>query len=331
MPDVNNIPAIPGVTFRPFRGEGDFAAIAAILTASEAADQNIRHLTAGDVAASYQHLVNCDATTDMLMAEVLGEMVGYVRGWWEEESPSLRLYRQNGFLLPAWRRKGIGSALLGWMDNRLKEIAETHPCQCSKVLQVNVSQFQKGTALLLERAGYQPVRYFYNMVRPNLDDIPELPLPDGLEIRPASPDQYQAIWESIFDVDEEEWGAPEPTEAAYQEWLKDPHFQPLLWQIAWDTATGKPIGHVLTYIDDEENKQSGRRRGYTEGIGVTRAWRRRGVARALINRSLRAQKSAGMSESALVVDRDSSSNATSLYESCGFQVVKCDTIYRKPL
>jgi mycothiol synthase len=258
-------------------------------------------------------------------------MVGYVRGWWEEESPSLRLYRQNGFLLPAWRRRGIGSALLGWMDNRLKEIAETHPRQCSKVLQVNVTQFQKGTALMLERAGYQPARYFYNMVRPNLDDIPELPLPNGLEIRPASPDQYRAIWESIFDTDEEEWGTPEPTEAAYLEWLKDPHFQPPLWQIAWDKATGKPVGHVLTFIDEEENKQSRRRRGYTEGIGVARAWRRRGVARALINHSLKAQKSAGMSESALVVDRDSTSNATRLYESCGFQVVKCDTIYRKPL
>jgi hypothetical protein len=71
MPDVYNIPAIPGVTFRPFRGEGDFAAIASILTASEAADQNIRHLTSGEVAASYQHLVNCDATKDMLMAQVL--------------------------------------------------------------------------------------------------------------------------------------------------------------------------------------------------------------------------------------------------------------------
>jgi GNAT superfamily N-acetyltransferase len=265
------------------------------------------------------------------MADAAGKMVGYVRGWWEEESPSMHLFRHNGFLLPAWRRKGIGSTMLSWMENRLKDIAETHPRECNKYLQANVSQFQKGTSILLERAGYQPVRYFFSMVRPTLENIPDLPLPDGLEIRPATPNQYRAIWESIFDPDEEEWGSPEPTEAAYQEWLRDPHFQPHLWQIAWDKGTGNPVGHVLTFIDHDENKQSGRKRGYTEGIGVARAWRRRGVARALISRSLQAQKDAGMSESALAVDRDSTSNATSLYESCGFQVVKCDTIYRKPL
>jgi len=32
---------------------------------------------------------------------------------------------------------------------------------------------------MLERAGYQAIRYFYEMVRPTLDDVPELPLPTG--------------------------------------------------------------------------------------------------------------------------------------------------------
>jgi hypothetical protein len=38
---------------------------------------------------------------------------------------------------------------------------------------------------MLQRAGYQPIRYFYEMVRPTLDDIVEFSLPDGLEIRPV--------------------------------------------------------------------------------------------------------------------------------------------------
>jgi GNAT superfamily N-acetyltransferase len=63
---------------------------------------------------------------------------------------------------------------------------------------------------------------------------------------------------------------------------------------------------------------------------VDRGWRRKGVARALIGRSLRAQKSAGMAESAMAADGESASNATRLYESCGFQVVQRDTVYRKP-
>jgi hypothetical protein len=37
-----------------------------------------------------------------------------------------------------------------------------------------------------------------------------------------------------------------------------------LWQITWDKETGKPAGHVLTYIHHEENKQFDWKRGYTE-------------------------------------------------------------------
>jgi ribosomal protein S18 acetylase RimI-like enzyme len=182
---------------------------------------------------------------------------------------------------------------------------------------------------MLQRAGYQPTRYFYEMIRPTFNDIVEFLLPDGLEIRPVNPEHYQAIWKSVDDTSKDEWGYTEPTEFDYQEWLTSPHFQPHLWQVAWDIATNQIVGHVLTFIDDGENKQLDRKRGYTEGIGVDRTWRRRGVARALISSSLQAQKAAGMTESALVADSDSTSNVIRLYESCGFQIAKRDTIYRK--
>ena len=329
---LKNGPGIPELRFRNFQGEGDYGSMAAVLTMSQRADHYDRAVTPEYMAATYANsLTNCDPTTDMIMAEVAGNLVGYARGWWEEESPSMYLYKQNGVLLPACRRKGIGRAMLTWMEDRLRDIAAAHPKKSKKNYQISVSQFQEGTAILLERAGYQPVRYFLEMVRSNLESISHPPLPDGLEIRPVTPDQYRAIWESTYDSSQEEWGSPQPTENAYQEWLKDPLFQPSLWQIAWDKETGNPVGHVLTYIHHEENKQFERKRGYTEGVGVSREWRRRGVARALISRSLQAQKDSGMIESALVADSDSTSGVTSLYESCGFKIVKRDTIYRKPL
>jgi mycothiol synthase len=51
----------------------------------------------------------------------------------------------------------------------------------------------------------------------------------------------------------------------------------------------------------------------------------------LVYRSLRAQKAAGMSETALVAVADSASDVSKLYKNCGFQVVKRDAIYRKQL
>lgn len=331
MVDTKNAPPIIGLTFRHFQGESDYPQIAAVLTASEAADNVTRAVTADDIANAYQHLSNCNPFKDVIVAEVCGKIVGYARGWWEIDTNSGQLYHHNGFLVPEWRRKGIGGAMLIWMEDRLREIAETHPPDHGKIFQVNVSQFQKGISAMLERAGYQPARSFYEMVRPSLDEIVEFSLPDGLEVRPVSPNQYQAIWKSVDDTSKDEWGYKEPTNDDYQEWLANPHFQPHLWQVAWDIAANQIVGHVLTFIDDGENEQFNRKRGYTEGVGVDGSWRRRGIARALISRSLQAQKAAGMRESALVADSDSTSNVIRLYESCGFQIVKCDTIYRKRL
>ena len=331
MINIHGNPSIAGLQFRHFLGEIDFPRIAAVLMASEAADQSERVVTAQDIDDAYKNMTNCDPYRDIIFAEINGEMVGYSRGWWQEESPSLCLYVHNGFLVPEWRRRGIGQAMLAWMEQHLCEMAAAHPDFSERYFQVNTTQFQKGTAILLEHSGYLPARYFYLMVRPSLDDIHDFPLPAGIEIRPAVPDHYPAIWESVNEAAQDEWGYQSPTDDDYHEWLESPNFQPELWQIAWDKNTNRVVGHVLTYIYHAENRQINRKRGYTEGIGVVRSWRRRGLARALISKSLQAQKAAGMTESALIADRDSASGATLLYESCGFQVVKCDTLYRKPM
>jgi mycothiol synthase len=321
--------SVDQLKLRGFRGQSDYAPMAAALNSSESADRIERNVTADDLANAYQHLSNCDPYRDIAFAEVAGEVIGYVRGWWSEETLTRRLYLHNGFLVPEWRRKGVGRVMLVWMEKRLHEIAAEHPHALEKYFQVDVKQTQKGKARLLENSGYQPIRFFYQMVRASLDNLPEFPLPEGVEIRPVTPEHYGAIWGSVDETSQDEWGYQQPTEDDYQEWLTSDHFQPDLWQVAWDTADNRVVGHVLTFINDEENRQLGRKRGYTEGIGVDRSWRRRGLARTLIVRSLQAQKAAGMSESALAADSDSASNVTRLYESCGFRVVSRDAIYRK--
>jgi mycothiol synthase len=326
-----NSPAIEGLNFRHFQGESDYPQMAAVLVASENADSIDRQVTPEHISSAYQNLTNCDPYQDMIFAEIVGDVVGYSRGWWLEETSTGWLYGMSGFVVPTWRRKGIGLAMLLWTESRMRQIASEHPPEQAKFFQVDVSQFQEGKARMLEHAGYQPVRYFHEMLRPTLDDIPDWILPAGIELRPVSPDHYRAIWKSIDETSKDEWGYTKPTEDDYQAWLSHPHFQPHLWQIAWDTATDQVVGTVLTYIDQAENEQFHRKRGYTEGIGVDQVWRRRGLARALITRSLHAQKAASMFESALVADSESLSGATRLYESCGFQVDKWSAIYRKPL
>ncbi len=185
---------------------------------------------------------------------------------------------------------------------------------------------------MLEHEGYHPVRYGWEMVRPTLDDLPDFPLPEGLEVRPVLPEHYRAIWDAATEAFRDHWGFAQPSEEDYQAWLKDKTiFQPHLWQIAWEVATNQVVGQVRTFIDHAQNEKYSRKRGFTEFISVRRPWRRRGLARALIARSLKAQKQQGMTESALGVDSENISGATRVYEDCGFRVAKRSTVYRKPL
>jgi mycothiol synthase len=330
---VADAPEIPGMIFRHFRGASDYPMMVTAIAASAAADNNERADTVENMANMYGHLTNCDPYLDMIFAEVAGEVVGYSRGWWQAEpGEGPYLYCYVGFLVPAWRRKGIGLAMLHWMEGRLREIARAHPAERPRFFQGFGSDTEVGLSAMLEREGYEPVRYMHNMVRPTLDDIPDFPMPEGLEVRPALPEQYRAIWEASVEAFQDHWGFVPPSEHDFQAWLNNTDFfQPELWQIAWDIRSNQVAGQVGTYINHAENEKFGRKRGYTESISVRRQWRRKGLAHALIGRSLRAQKDAGMTESALGVDSQNLSGATRVYEDCGFRVVKRNTVYRKPL
>jgi ribosomal protein S18 acetylase RimI-like enzyme len=167
------------------------------------------------------------------------------------------------------------------------------------------------------------------MVRPDLENIPDAPLPEGLEVRPVKPEHLRAIWEAEQEAFLDHWGASEVEEGDFERWLNNHPFQPELWQVAWDGD--QVAGMVRTIIDRNQNARFGRQRGYTENISTRRPWRKRGLARALMAQSMRLQKELGMTETALGVDASNPNGALQLYESMGFQVTKKETIYRKPL
>jgi GNAT superfamily N-acetyltransferase len=328
--DVTGAPAIAGLTFRHFRGPSDYPAMAAAIAASADADGVERADTVDDIARAYEHLSNCDPYQDMIFAEADGQVIGYGRCFWWEETNGPRCHSSFGCLIPAWRRRGIGSAMLRWMEDRQRQVAAGLPDYQPAFYQGFAEEQEVGLAALLTSAGYEPIRYFYRMVRPTLEDIPDFPLPAGIEVRPVLPEHYRAIWEADAEAFRDHWGYAPPTEEDYQGWLTNKtFFQPHLWQIAWDVATDQVAGQVRTFIDHAQNEKYHRRRGWTEFISVRRPWRRQGLARALIVRSLRVQKEQGMTESALGADSENISGATRIYEDCGFRVAQRNAAYRK--
>ena len=194
---------------------------------------------------------------------------------------------------------------------------------------VYTADTEVGTRALLEAAGYKPVRYAFEMVCPLNGELPEIPLPEGFELRPAAPEHYRQVFEANNEAFEDHWGHVPLSESVMQWWMESPDFQPELWKVAWDGD--QVAGMVLNYIDHKENHKFNRKRGYTEDICVRRPWRRRGLARALIAMSLHMFKEMGMAEAGLGVDTENLTGALRLYEGLGFHAVKNYTCYRKPL
>ena len=318
---------IPNLTFRRFRGEADYPAMVAVIQGSREADGVEWAITVEDTARDYKNLGNCDPYMDMIFAEVDGEVVGYSRCWWSKQTDGGRTYHHFAHLLPQWREKGIRSTIVQANEKRLRQIAASHTEATSKVIRCWASDTEANWESVLIRFGYQTIRYSLSMVRPNLDNIPDHPLPHGFELRPATLEQWDTIYDAAKEAFRDHWGEGEWTDADKRSWEAQPSFNPALWQVAWDGA--QVAGGVLTYIDEKENVEYGRLRGYTETIFTRRAWRKRGLAHALIARSLQVQKEQGMTESALSVDAENLTGALKIYKSMGFEVVKRHASYQK--
>jgi mycothiol synthase len=193
------------------------------------------------------------------------------------------------------------------------------------------SDLNKRKGRLLAAAGYTPARYFFEMLRPSLNEVEVAPMPDGLELRPIGRDResQKQLWDADVEAFQDHWGGFDASDAAFEAWLARPDQDPDLWVVAWD---GDEIaGAVVNTIYQSDNEAFGRLRGWLDSVFVRRAWRRRGLGSALVARSLVRLGEAGMTEAMLGVDSDNPSGALALYERAGFEVHRRSTAYRKPM
>ena len=327
LDQLNDGNAFPGLNFRAYAGAEDLARIASLVQRMFDHDQIDEHISMGDIERAHKYLSNFDPVRDYVLVDVEDDLVAMIRMNWSEESEGRVLLRMSGGVLPQWRGVGLGAQLLAHGERVLAE--RTRQNRNGKVSSYRIWCADNITTKrrLLSSFGYEPARYFFEMLC-HLKKRPKTyALPDGIDLRPASPTHYRRVWEAMDEAFRDHWGHQHSTEAEFEWWQEDRRFQPELWKIAWDGE--EVVGTVLNYIDEAENLVYDRQRGYTEDISVRRAWRRRGIARALLSQSLLMLHEGGMQEAALGVDTENLSGALRLYQSVGFQVVKKYTVFEK--
>jgi GNAT superfamily N-acetyltransferase len=285
--------------------------------------------SAEDIAHIFAHLTNSDPTDDMLFVDLGDTPVAYSRVFWKHEQGGPRLYHSLGFVIPPFRRRGLGTAILHWNEARAREIASGHPAGVAKFHQAWTTDGEPGAMTLFEKEGYRVTRTMVEMTRPTSEPLAPHRPPDRLAIRPASPSDARGVWDAWEEAYADHWGYAPRTEKDFVRWTTSRRFQPDLWKIAWD---GDEIaGMVLNYVDERRNEWIGVRRGYTQDVFVRRPWRRRGVARWLLSESIRMFAAMGMEETYLGVDTRNPSGAHILYDSLGYRPSRRHFLYRKPL
>lgn len=325
-------PALDGLVLRAYAGEADIPEMVRIQNAEWEADGlGYRETVAEQVAFHAHPSEQFDAARDVTIAEIDDRMVGFARRDWVDTSDGVREYRSRGAVDPAWRRRGVGMALAEDGERQAQALAGEHDTDRPRVLGVFNEGRNAGGRALVERLGYEEVRWFFDMERPNLDsDPPEpAPLPAGIEIRPVAESELATIWRADVEAFRDHWGGHDESEAAFLRFRDSPDFDPSIFVVAWD---GDEVAAAcINTIYAHENEATGRRVGWLDSVFTRRRWRKRGIAGALISRSMLVLAERGMDTAALGVDADNPSGALRLYESHGFAVTDRGSAWRKPL
>jgi mycothiol synthase len=323
---LRDAPAIVGLVFRPFDPARDYPALVELIRTAHLED-GIDYLpTIENLRVDFEHTPEFDPRRDVLLAEVDGQLVAAALTDVRTRD-GIGVHQLEGWVRPASRRRGLGRALLHWTERRAEEVARVDGRDGERALAAWPDETQAGAVALYESEGYRIVRYGFLMIRDLAEPIRDLPLPAGLEIRPVRPADHRAIWDADVEAFRDHWGRAERTEMDFERWFASPELDTERWQVAWDGD--EVAGSVMTFVYPTENEVLGFARGWLEHISVRRPWRRRGLASALIARSLHDLRERGLSEAALGVDAENTSGALRVYEAIGFRRVRTDVGYRK--
>lgn len=329
VPVALDLVGMPSVNFRQLRDADDYIGMAAVRSSSIEHDQiDLQSAREGipsvaDLALIFP-LDEMVGHPDLLIATANEQIIGYAHVCWRwTEITGDRVYLHLGYVHPKWRGHGVGSVMLEWSRQRIREIAAVDRPEGMMTFASNASSTEVEASSLLQDNGYTVVRTLTDMVIDLRAPITTPPLPDGIELRTIDPAHYRTIYDAYKDAVSPMWTTTQVSEADFCEFVaenfEDEGFDPSLCLVAWvgDEVVGYVLGRTKLGV------------GVLGEVGVRRRWQRRGVGRALLAGSLKVFQQGGLAKTRLFTDASDGQGARSLYEQLGFQEAKQHMLYRQ--
>ena len=289
-----------------------------------------RPATTADAPAIYDLIAACEVDADGV-AEVDEHdiTVGFGRHGFDPRLDSLLVFERNelvayaeiyrgrgeGDVRPSHRGRGIGAAVLGWIERRARELASNEVGQTKTDADTAVRE-------LLRANGYEP-RWTSWVIRMRLDEPPPpAEAPPGIAIHPYRASDAREV-HRVIDAAFTEWEGrdPEPYEVWAPQIIAHPAFRPELSPLA--LHGDQIVGVVISYDYPELGE------GWIQQLATRATHRRRGVAQALLRTSFGWFYETGRRVAGVATD--SRTGALGLYEKVGMHVERQYTRYSKRL
>lgn len=249
---------------------------------------------------------------------------GDVRDWWR----SIDLTANSWLMVPSGSTAPVAVA---WLESQgtdlgisypiadpahpeslplLVDLAERRAAELGLArLHVAVLVPDEAADNLLRGRGYREVRRFFEMAI-ELDAPPAaVALADGFSLQEATVADSRAVHAAISEAFEDHW---EHHPLPYEEWwarrTSDPEFDISWW------FTVREGDRTVAVIRNVPARNGG---VYVAALGVRRAWRGRGLAKALLGHTFARAWQAGFPRITLSVDASNPTGATALYRGVG--------------
>lgn len=188
---------------------------------------------------------------------------------------------------------------------------------------------QESAADRFRQRGFEPVRHWWEMER-RLEETIDPAEERNFSVVPWGENHGAATRPVHNAAFRDHWGSVPMGEGAWQErMLESPGFRPDLSFVA--IAADQIVGYAFNEVYEEDWESAGQSEAWIGALGVLREWRKRGVATALLTRSMQAMKEADMEAAMIGVDSSSPSGAQHLYQAVGFRTKTTGTTWQKEM